>query len=805
MRKTLAHRLAKLRYRQHTPHGKWQTVGSVRDAEIDWQGVILPTANGTLRLDVLATDCLCVRFAPASTLGLPSSYTVLKNDWQSPTFDLTENAERLTLKVEGGMTCYINRADCRLTFVDAQGKLVGQDAEPISFRQGEFALHRTLPADVRCYGLAAQSTSLNLRGKRYLLRALDSQAAQPEKLPALANMPFLLNIGDQAASAIFWDNPSRGYVDIGAEKADRLTFSGTLGELRYYQFSGSPFSILKRYSELIGRLPLPPLWALGVHLVCPRPTSAEQLRAIATECRARQMPCDALYFDLDYMDAFRLFTWDNGRIPTPSALVADLQRRGFKSLLALYPAVKADPADKLYQSGVQSHIFLKYSDGRLVRVRSLAGESALPDFTNPAARGWWAERCAELLRTGIHGFWQPLPAPALTDAVQYVFEGTPTSHVMAQNVYSACMAHAEQVAQQAARPNFRPVVVGRAAQGGMHRYGLTWASDERADWKHLRRTLGAVLNSGLSGLPFSGARVSGAVSDPEWFVRFMQLSAFLPYCFMQSSTPSPLLWAFGQPYEAIVRRYLSLRYQLLPYLYSVTAEAAQNGAPIIRPLFMADERDPALREVEDAFMVGSSLLIAPVLDKGATERAVYLPAGRWYSVFGAQPYEGGQVVRLAAPLDHLPMLVRAGHVLPMWLGHQYVGQKPLEEVRLRVYAGSAETSFYEDSGEGFAYQHGDYRWLYFACRPLPGGGVGLDWRRVGTYQPPYRRYRFEVYGVPSEPHSIMLDDSAAPLWYYEDSIVEFAVTQPFERARIVINKRGDQQETLLRSPLRDKG
>ncbi len=805
MRKTLAHRLAKLRYRHHAPRGKWQTVGAVRDAEIDWQGVILHTTHGTLRLDVLAVDCMCVRFAPASTLPLPSSYTVLKNDWQSPPFNLIEGAERLTLRVEGGMTCYINRADCRLTFVEAQGGLIGQDAEPISFRQGEFALHRSLPADMRCYGLAAQSAALNLRGKRYLFRTPDLQSASTEKQPALANMPFLLTVGDQAASAIFWDNPSRGYVDVGAEKADRVTFCGTLGELRYYQFSGSPFSILKRYSELIGRLPLPPLWALGVHLVCPRPTSAEQLRAIATECRARQMHCDALYFDLDYMEAFRLFTWDNGRFPTPSALVADLQRRGFKSLLALYPAVKADPADKLYQSGVQSHIFLKYPDGHLVRVRSLAGESTLPDFTNPAARGWWAERCAELLRTGIHGFWQPLPEPPLTDAVQYVFEGTPTSHVVAQNVYGACMAQAEQVAQQTARPNARPVVVGRAAQGGMHRYAITWASDERADWKSLRRMLSAVLNSGLSGLPFSGARVSGAVNDPEWFVRFVQLSAFLPYCFMPSGASAPPLWAFGHPYEAIIRRYLGLRYQLLPYLYSVTAEAAQNGTPIMRPLFMADERDPALRGIEDAFLLGNSLLIAPILEKGAAHRAVSLPAGKWYSVFGVQSYEGGQVVRLDAPLDHLPIFVRAGHVLPLWVGQQYVGQKPLEEVRLRVYAGNAETSFYEDAGEGFHSQQGAYRWLYFTCRTSSDGGVALDWRRTGAYQPAYRRYRFEVYGVPSEPHSVMLDDSAAPLWYYEDGVVEFAVTQPFERARIVIHKRDDPQETLLRSPLRGKG
>ncbi|MFN7210761.1 MAG: DUF5110 domain-containing protein, partial [Aggregatilineales bacterium] len=238
--------------------------------------------------------------------------------------------------------------------------------------------------------------------------------------------------------------------------------------------------------------------------------------------------------------------------------------------------------------------------------------------------------------------------------------------------------------------------------------------------------------------------------------------------------------------------------------YSVAAEAAQGGAPMLRPLWLEAPKELPLRAVEDAFLLGNSLLIAPVLERGMAERDVLLPAGAWYDFFTAQPYAGGQLVRLAAPLERMPILVRAGHVLPLREAQQYVEQKPPEELLLRVYVGKGENSLYEDAGEGFAYQQIAYRWLYFGCQVAPSGNVTLSWRRVGDYCAPYSRYRFEIYGIPDEPSSIYLDDSAAPLWYYEKGVVEFTATQPFERARIEVHQRSDSRATLLRSPLRGR-
>jgi alpha-glucosidase len=389
--------------------------------------------------------------------------------------------------------------------------------------------------------------------------------------------------------------------------------------------------------------------------------------------------------------------------------------------------------------------------------------------------------------------------------VQYTCDGAPTSHVAARNVYAACAASAAQAALLRTHADKRAHVLGRAGQGGVQRYAWSGiALGQRAEWRALRSLLSAVLNNGLSGIPFSGALPNYALSsgDPELFMRMIQLCAFLPLCSLPMPAQVSPLWQVGEAQLAIARQYLTLRYQLLPYLYTAAAEAAQQGVPMVRPLWLDELKMLSLRAIEDAFLLGSSLLIAPVLEKGVVERTVLLPAGKWYDFFTAQRYEGGQMVRLAAPLERMPILVRAGHVLPMWTAQQHVGQRQLEELLLRVYVGEAETSFYEDEGEGFAYQQGDYRWLYFACHVAPSGSVTLSWRRAGAYRTAYLRYRFEVYGIRDEPESVYLDDSAAPLWYYEKGTVEFTATQPFERAQIEMRRRADQQTTLLRSPLR---
>ncbi|MBN1200511.1 MAG: DUF5110 domain-containing protein, partial [Anaerolineae bacterium] len=259
-------------------------------------------------------------------------------------------------------------------------------------------------------------------------------------------------------------------------------------------------------------------------------------------------------------------------------------------------------------------------------------------------------------------------------------------------------------------------------------------------------------------------------------------------------------WSYGERIEAIAREYLELRYQLLPYIYSTFAQCAQDGIPIVRPLFMIDPYDRKLRDIEDEFMLGDTILVAPILEPSVVKRDVYLPDGMWYEHATGRLLNGAQTVTAAAPLEQLPLYFRAGKVVPMWPVMQYVGEKRLDTVRLRVYAGTEDTTIYEDAGEGMEYQHGAYRWSYFTCRTLPTRELIIEWRRAGQYQPPYDQVHIEVVGIPSEPERVMLDDQSAPIWYYENEIVELVV-KPFDEVRIVgCTPPASQASTLIRPP-----
>jgi alpha-glucosidase len=207
-----------------------------------------------------------------------------------------------------------------------------------------------------------------------------------------------------------------------------------------------------------------------------------------------------------------------------------------------------------------------------------------------------------------------------------------------------------------------------------------------------------------------------------------------------------------------------------------------------------------LRTIDDAFLLGDNLLSAPIVEKGATGRDVYLPKGHWFNYWTQEDFEGGQTIHAEAPLDTLPLYVRAGAVIPLWPVQQYVGQAPVEELQLKAYAGNGEVTLYEDAGEGLDYQHGDYRWLYFTCATQNNGGLKLTWRRAGQYDPKYKRIRVEVFGIRTEPHSVRLDGQAAPLWYFENGIVEFTINTPFSLVEVIPSSENEAASTLLHPP-----
>ena len=803
------------RYLPRPPRGRFVSAGKLITAEVTDNRATIQAENGHILVEFLAPEVVRVRARQDGEFAPPFSYAIEPIDWPDPTVEFRDLADTFTFQSEQ-IKLTVRRTDCHLSFQTPEGQSICEDAGGVAWREREVRWSRKLPARELCLGLGQRAASLDLRGKKLSLWNADPSTYERDDDPVYTSIPFYLGVEPDRAVGILWDNPARGSIDLGAEQSNAMTWEAEDGELRFYLITGPDVAaVLKHYTALTGHMPLPPMWALGFHQSRWSYANETEFRRLSEEFRARKLPCDVLYFDIDYMDGFRCFTWDRAKFPVLPRLLGDLEKQGFKSVCIIDPGIKVDAGYEVFESGTKHDVFLKYPNDALVTAPVWPGKCHFPDFTSARVRAWWGEQLNALTQAGFAGFWNDMNEPALLtpkrwttlpDYVVHDWDGLGASHVQGgHNVYGTLMARATRSGVAKQRPEKRPFVMTRAAYAGAQRYCSMWTGDNLATWDHLRLSISMVLNTGLSGMAFNGPDVGGFVgeNDAELYTRWMQLGSLLPYFRAHSAKSAPRRepWSFGAETESIVREALELRYQLLPYLYSIFAQCAQDGMPVARPLFLADLGDENLRSIDDAFMLGDAVLVAPVVEPGVTQRDVYLPRGVWYEYHTGKLIDGSRTVTADAPLERIPVYVRAGKVIPMWPVMQYVGERPLQELRLRAYAGSGETTLYEDAGEGLAYRDGDFRWLYFTCRFLPSGQFAIEWRRAGQFKPAYENVRVEVVGIPIEPEMVSLDGQAAPIWYYENGIVEFIV-KPFNEARVIgrEHRSASAQRTVLRPP-----
>ncbi len=789
----------------------WQAIGSVRQIVTTDSSLQLACEHGQVELTWLAPNCLRVRAkAEAGGFDAPFSYAVCKKDWPDTPLNIAQGDEAIVVETSA-IRYRISKHPFRIGVETLDGKMICMDSSGCHLRaDGAVRLAMRLHPEEAGYGLGERAAGLNLRGKRYTLWNTDHLNYQRGSDPLYYSVPFYLGVHDDLAYGVFWDNSCRGSADLGGTKPDELVFEAEAGELRYYLILGGDVNaVLGRYTELTGHISLPPLWFLGFQQSRWSYYPQERVLALAKEFRARGIPCDVLYLDIDYMDGYRVFTWDANRFPNFKGMLDTLHAQGFKVVAILDPGIKIDLAYAAYVSGTARDVFLKYPDGALMAGPVWAGMSHFPDFSKPDARAWWAEHCEELLRAGIDGLWNDMCEPAvfgtagartIPDYVIHDQEGMGSTHLMHHNLYGMLMGRSSMEAQQRFRPDRRPVNMIRAGYAGAQRYASTWTGDNTSDWDHLRLSISMTLNSGLSGAPMTGPDVGGFHGEcgAELFTRWLQAACLLPYYRAHTArgTGDQEPWTHGQPYEAINQETIALRYRLLPYLYSAVALCHEYGWPVVRPVFMAEPDNPDIRHIDDSYLLGDALLVAPVLEEGAVSRTVYIPAGEWYDFYTNEVLAGGQEVEVFAPLERLPLFVRAGTALPLWPVMQYVGEKPVDTLLLRCYPGAHETVLYEDQGEGMDYQQGNYRWVYITTGWKDNTFV-IERRVAGRYAPVYSAIKLEIVGLDDEPASVRLERQGAPLWFYDNGVLELTVPPTFQRVE-VMHKPTTADKTLLR-------
>ncbi|MEU1533135.1 glycoside hydrolase family 31 protein [Streptomyces fagopyri] len=560
--------------------------------------------------------------------------------------------------------------------------------EPVGGGAARWMQRSEVAADARFFGLGGRAAGPRLRDGTYRLWNTDpGRAFAPGDDPLYITMPVQMVVADAATHLVFHDTSWDGTVALregeegagsGHDRAGTCELRMDGGPLRCWVMVGTPARVLHAWVSLTGAPALPPAWALGHHHARWGFGSEQEVRRIVAGYQERDLPLDAVHLDIDHYDAHQVFTVDRERFPGLPALAGDLRRDGIRLVSIVDAAVKAEPGNAVYDGGVAENAFVRDASGRPVRGVVWPGDSVHPDFTDARVRQWWGGLYEERLAQGFAGFWHDMNEPTsftafgestLPRSARHSLEGRGGDHREAHNVYALGMARAAYEGLRHLVPQERPFLFSRSGWAGMQRYGGTWSGDVATGWPGLRASLSLVLGLGLCGVPYSGPDVGGfdGSPSPELYLRWFQLGAYLPlfrtHASLRAGRREP--WEFGADVLEHARVALVERRRLSPYFMTLAHLAARTGAPYARPVWWGAPEDRALRDCEDTFLLGDCLLVAPVLDHGADRRAVQLPRGRWYDTVTEEAYEGPAQVLLDAPLSRIPVLARAGAVLPV--------------------------------------------------------------------------------------------------------------------------------------------
>jgi alpha-glucosidase len=770
--------------------------GRLLDVDDDVHGAHFEFENARLEVSFLASDVVRLSWGPGP---VPVPYALAdETTWVAPPVTVSAHAgggrilatSDLVVSVDGEGSLRVMRPD---------GTLLCSEAPPVRRGAAWETRHSMRPGE-RFSGLGEQSAGVDLRGGCYRLWNRDAGGSWTTgQGPLYLGIPVVLASHADGDVLTFYENSTDATFQFGPADAPRVeagtasvTFAG--GVLRHYVMVGTVPHVLDRYSELTGRPALPPRWALGYHQSRWGYRTESDVRAVMDGYRSLGVPLSAIHLDIDYMDGYRVFTFDRHRFPAPAALAAELSSSGVRVVTIVDPGVKVDPGYDVYREGLARGLFCTDPAGRPAEGVVWPGRVVFPDFTDPAARSWWASHYHRLTDAGVAGVWHDMNEPAsisllgdptLPLSTRHDFDGRGGDHAEAHNLYGLLMDRAGFEGLRLACPQRRPFIVSRSGWAGLQRWAWNWTGDVATTWAAMRQQMATVIGFGLSGVPYSGSDIGGfsGVPDDELYVRWLQMSVLLPYCRTHSVVGAPPRepWRFDEPARGIIAGWLRLRYRLLPYLYTLAHEAAASGAPLVRPWWWPPAGDDHEKgpghagdgQVDDAFLLGDALLVAPVTAPGARSRTVPLPAGAWASVWAGDAVRGeaGSEVVVEAPAGRIPVLVRRGSIVPLddgWADPAgpcriEADREPGDGVRAAragelglAHAplllcfhcwpdarGDARGGCIDDAGDGAGPARRDTLRLVGA---VPGSTAVLTWERQGDYAAP-ATVRVVIHGV----------------------------------------------------------
>jgi alpha-glucosidase len=594
--------------------------------------------------------------------------------------------------------------------------------------------------NVKVFGLGENTPPMDKAGQKIVMWNTSPIIYEIGSTPLYQSWPVVLfqQIEGPALGLVF-DNP--GYCEFNfSSDGKKMKYAVKDTELSFFLLLGPTMpELLRQLSLLTGKLPPLPKWVLGYQQSRWSYAPSARVREIAAEFRKRDLPCDVIYLDIDYMDRYKCFTWGAG-FEDHRELIEELHASGFKVITILDPALKIERGFEPYEKGISQGMFVVYPNGAPVIKVVWAGPSHFPDFINQKVRQWWGEMVGEFAaRSGVDGIWCDMNEPSTFDLrytlppqVVHSLPGIASlPHELVHNLYGYLMSKATY--EGLLKTRRLPYVITRSTFLGGQKYATSWTGDIDSSWEQFRASIPMILNLGLSGQPLVGPDIGGYTGgpSPELYQRWILQGALYPYsrthCRKNSGNQEP--WSFGPAVEDSARRAIKLRYKLIPYLYSLLYKASVSGQPVMRPIFYHHPAADALKTefYETEFLLGPSLLAAPLMDPVPT-RSCYLPPGRWYSWWRKKELKGGQIYETTIEEDtDMPLFISDNSVIPLYPENiSFIPNHSLDSLEIMVAVG--------DKAEGAIVEYFDrdgllaFRVKFFRAGIYIEGTISL-WRR----------------------------------------------------------------------------
>lgn len=773
----------------------WQHIGNVLRVEELQDGVELTAGSAKVRITAFRDGVIRVRFVPQGSFPKDFSWAVIESP-DPPAITVEDGKAELRMTV-GRVVVIVKKAPLLITFADSTGNVLLADEPSLPMARDGTYIHawKRMPSEESYFGLGDKPGPMNRRNHAYTMWNTDFFGWQESDDPIYKTIPFFIGLRKGTAYGVFFDNTHRSSFDFGKESPDYFSFGAEGGELNYYFIAGpEPKKIVQQFTALVGRTPLPPLWSLGYQQSRYSYYPEARAREVVQTLREKKVPADVIYFDIDYQRGNAPFTINREYFPHFEKMIADFRAQGMRTILITDLHIKKDPDHGYapYDSGMKNDVFVKRPDGSVYVGIVWPGDSVFPDFTLTRVRDWWGGLYKDFVNMGVAGFWNDMNEPATfqtlsktmpLDNVHRLDDGTTLDHRAIHNVFGMENARATYEGLLKLRPDERPFVLTRAAYAGAERYAATWTGDNSATWNHIGMSVSQIMNLGLSGYSLVGADVGGFAGSPpvDLLTRWYELGVFYPIYRNHAAkgTADHEPWASGPEQEAIRKRYIELRYRLLPFIYTAMEESSHTGVPLMEPLFLEYPDEQGLYGEDHEFLFGKDFLVAPVVSEKVDAEDIHLPPGDWYDFWTAEKHSSKEQISLHPALSETPLYVRAGAIIPMQPVVQSTNEKPDGPLELRVYPGSdCHGTLYQDDGLTFAYKKGNVLRVNFTCQLSPESLTITSSIEKNGYQPWWNSTQLKIYGTGAEPKEVHIGDQVTHDWRYDAQTHRITLTVP---------------------------